>query len=129
VVVIWSTPESLSDWLAFLALLATVFFGIASLVALAWAAWRHATTEWERAKRARDERLQELAKIIFNDGLKYGLGAQLLAIYELRRYKADAGAVGRYADVLRRNYHEQNAASELFDALNDLDVALGRKKK
>ena len=125
----WAAPENLSDWLAFLALLATLIFGVTSLAALAWAAWRHATTEFDRAKRANDERLQELAKIIFNDGLKYGLGAQLLAIYELRRYKSDEAAIGRFSDVLRRNFREQNAASELFDALDELDIALGRKKK
>jgi len=128
-VVTWAAPQSLSDWLAFLALLATLIFGVASLAALAWAAWRHTATEWDRAKRSKDERLQELAKIIFNNGLAYGLGAQLLAIYELRRYKSDAAAISRYADVLRRNYQEQNAASELFHALDDLDIALGRKKK
>ena len=119
-------PTSLADWLAFLALLATLVFGLVSLVALAWAAWRHTSTEANKQRQSRDVRLQELAKIIYNQGGAFGLGAQILAIDELKRYKKQKAALGRYSDALRRHYTTQNAAKELFEALDELDRTIGR---
>ncbi|MEH6699977.1 MAG: hypothetical protein V7672_14875 [Brevundimonas sp.] len=63
--------------------------------------------------RLRNERVEHLERVIYNTPKQYGLGAQLLAIDELKSYRKRKAVILELAEVLREEYAQQNAPVQL----------------
>lgn len=98
-VVTLPTPNSLADWLAYIALIVTTFFGVVSLGGLAWSAVGYVRIQKKAAEHERYRRLFELSDQIGKSG--GAIAGKMVAFYELRKYPEYADVIVRICDDVK----------------------------
>ena len=105
------------EWIAWAGL-------VVPLATLAWAAIRYTGTEQLKRKRETDERIQQLAEIIYNRNGEFGQAAQLLAIDELATFSGRRRAITRAVIAMRQHFESVAPGSPLTAAFDDLLMEL-----
>ena len=99
---------------------------VVPLATLAFAAAKHVHGEGRRQQAERDVRLQQLAKIIYNKDGEFGLGAQILAVGELERFKRESWALDRYISMTHSDFQSVSAHPELINSLHELQRRIAK---